>query len=436
MIVKDYVPLSIVEGEGFRELMSIVAPSYTVPCRNTIRSRVQQRYANEKTALTSILEAVPSVAITTDTWTSNSTESCITVTEHHIDDNWEMKTTVLMTRAMPERHTGENLAAKLQTCVAEFGLGDKVDTCVHDNARNMEKAGSMCEEWGDLGCFGHTLQLCIKPVLELALVEKTTAKCRKLIGHFKHSTTMTAELRNRQSLLKAPEHALIQDVPTRWNSTQLMLERLTEQRRVITDIMLDRSVTKKNDAALLLKDSEWDIVSDVSTVLSALTEVTKCICVEKDVSCSDIYPIVCGLLSDTLQRKVTDSGLVATVKDTLKSELTCRFQPDSVDTAKSTPVLAALLDPRFKYLPFLSVKQRKIAEDSLESRLDDVPLKVSAREPSQPAPKRRKLSFTTDTTPASNASDEMKSYLVEKMDSDANPLQWWKENELKIPKIA
>lgn len=86
-----------------------------------------------------------------------------------------------------------------------------------------------------------------------------------------------------------------------------MLERLTEQRRVITDIMLNRSVTKKNDAALLVKESEWDIVSDVSTVLGALTEVTTYMCAEKDVSCSDIYPIVCGLLSDTLQRKTTDN---------------------------------------------------------------------------------------------------------------------------------
>ena len=31
MIVSDYVPLSIVEGEGFKNLMSIVAPDYTVP---------------------------------------------------------------------------------------------------------------------------------------------------------------------------------------------------------------------------------------------------------------------------------------------------------------------------------------------------------------------------------------------------------------------
>ena len=53
MVVLDYIPLSIVEGDGFRNLMEIVAPDYTVPCRNTIRSRIVKRYDDEKISLTS-----------------------------------------------------------------------------------------------------------------------------------------------------------------------------------------------------------------------------------------------------------------------------------------------------------------------------------------------------------------------------------------------
>ena len=116
---------------------------------------------------------------------------------------------------------------------------------VHDNARNMECARSMCDEWSDLGCFGHTLQLCIKPVLDLPTVSKVVAKGRKLVRHFKHSTTVTAEMRKRQKLLGELEHKLIQDVSMQWTSTQVMLPRLREQRRVLTDIMLNSKVTKK-----------------------------------------------------------------------------------------------------------------------------------------------------------------------------------------------
>ena len=103
----------------------------------------------------------------------------------------------------------------------------------------MECAGNLCEDLTDLGCFSHTRQLCVKPALEPPTISKTVARCRKLVGHFKHSTTLSREMRSRQALLGAPKHELHQDVPTRWNSTKMMLERLAEQLRVITDSMLE-----------------------------------------------------------------------------------------------------------------------------------------------------------------------------------------------------
>jgi hypothetical protein len=53
--------------------------------------------------------------------------------------------------------------------------------------------------------------------------------------------------------MSSAQHELIQDVVTRWNSTQLMMERLCEQQRVVSDIMLDPSLTKKDDMYMLLK---------------------------------------------------------------------------------------------------------------------------------------------------------------------------------------
>lgn len=106
---------------------------------------------------------------------------------------------VLCTRAMPESHTGVNLASKIKAVLNEFHLISKVEVCVHDNARNMECAGALCPEKSDLGCFGHRLQLCLKPALE----------------------------------------------------TQTLYPK----------------ITKKNDSILLLKDHEWEMLSDMSNVL-------------------------------------------------------------------------------------------------------------------------------------------------------------------------
>jgi hypothetical protein len=63
----------------------------------------------------------------------------------------------------------------------------------------------------------------------------------------------------------------------------LLIERLCEQRRVVTDVMLDTTMTKTNDVHMLLKDHEWDTMSEVSCVLKQLSNVTIYICLEKDV---------------------------------------------------------------------------------------------------------------------------------------------------------
>ncbi|KAK3108156.1 hypothetical protein FSP39_002157 [Pinctada imbricata] len=85
MVAQDYMPLRIVEGSGFKNLMSLIAPEYSVPSRNTIKARIDKVYDEEKSKFLVELRDVETVALTTDTWTSNSTTSYITVTEHHID---------------------------------------------------------------------------------------------------------------------------------------------------------------------------------------------------------------------------------------------------------------------------------------------------------------------------------------------------------------
>ena len=131
--------------------------------------------------------------------------------------------------------------------------------------------------------------------------------------------------------------------------------------------MLDSAVTKKADQHIALRDDEWIAVSELCVVLSDLTETTSYMSTEKNVSCSEIYPIVRGLPSNTLRIGDVDSEVVRKVKDSIAEELHQRFCPTETETGSSVPVLAALLDPRFKDLDFLSSAQRHKAEEALEA---------------------------------------------------------------------
>ena len=61
-----------------------------------------------------------------------------------------------------------------------------------------------------------------------------TAKARKLVGHYKHSNIALQSLLKIQEQLGLSPKRLIQDEPTRWNTTFYMLQRLLDLKVAVT----------------------------------------------------------------------------------------------------------------------------------------------------------------------------------------------------------
>ena len=204
-----------------------------------------------------------------------------------------------------------------------------------------------------------------------------TATARKIVGHFKHSVVAMTGLREKQLQLEVPQHHLIQDVSTRWN---FMLDRLAEQRIAIYSTIHDPTITKQQHQHLDLKDNQWKLLSQLVTALKPLQMATTVFSSDLNVSCSIVYPVINGLLSNHLVVSQDDVSAVKTFKRVVAEALRQRFMPSS-DTI---PILCAAVDPRYSDLVFLDEEQRVavheeliLLEDSLSKEPEEPPTKKS-----------------------------------------------------------
>ena len=144
----------------------------------------------------------------------------MSLTAHWLTHQFERKSAILHAQPFDGSHTGEAICQTILKMLQSWHLSkDKVHLVIRDNAANMIK-GITDGGLQNLGCFAHTLQLVINDgVLLQRIVIDMLATSMTIVGHFRCSTLAYSRLRNIQENLGLPIHRLIQDEPTRWNST-------------------------------------------------------------------------------------------------------------------------------------------------------------------------------------------------------------------------
>ena len=134
----------------------------------------------------------------------------------------------------------------LLNCVAEWNLkrDDLMPSVTTDNAANIINAVQIAGFHPHIRCVAHTLNLATQRGLQVPLMERLLGRIRRVVSFFHKSTTAMALLRSKQTILELPQHKLIQDVSTRWNSTYDMLSRFTEQNTAIEAALQNKSLKK------------------------------------------------------------------------------------------------------------------------------------------------------------------------------------------------
>ena len=341
MLVIDIEPYHVVEKQGFIEMMTVVERRYNIPSRKYFAERmIPQIYEEVCARLTGLLDPDMnwSISFTTDTWTAeNTVQSFMGLTAHWLTDAFVNMSFVLDCSPFAGHHTADGLLCAFQQMLSKWNIdSSRCHVVLRDNAANISKCFRIASI-PSLGCFAHTLQLCVRDgLLSQRAVSDIVTVSRKLVGHFKHSSSATSRLKELQAELGLPHHQLIQDVSTRWNSTFYMLRRLCEQRRALS------VYCSEVDGASCPTAYRWSIAENVVSLLAPFEECTR------DVS-SDaarifvVIPLV-AILRNILSRYGNDAG-VKTLKSSLLESVNERFA-----NIQEEPLYAisSLTDPRFK----------------------------------------------------------------------------------------
>ncbi|KAK0135320.1 Zinc finger BED domain-containing protein 1 [Merluccius polli] len=331
-VVKGLHPFATVETPWFREMTKALNPRYTPPCRTVLSNTlIPAWYEVEKQNVITELANVSKVAITSDGWSSLAQDHYITVTAHYSSQG-KLHQKVLRTKAVYRAQTGETVAVEIGEVLEEFGITHKVVVMTVDNASNMDVAAKKLDIL-KLGCFAHTLNLAAQNVYSIATVTRWAAKLRAVIVWMKRSSVAKIVLKEKQLLLKLPQHTMILDVKTRWNSLFLMVERFLEQYPALQAAVLDPRIRKpmERDRLDRITDEDFTKAEEFIKFMKVLYTSTLCVSSEKTTTCGQILPILMKLKAHfTVQEG--DSSFVSNIKRKVFTDLSGCYQEEKNPT--------------------------------------------------------------------------------------------------------
>lgn len=139
-----------------------------------------------------------------------------------------------------------------------------------------------------------------------AQVNRATGLCKQIVAHFSHSWKKKNALSEVQKQLNLPEHSLITECATRWGSRRKMIERVSEQSKVLSEDSKTRH--------LVHTWQDTEVLESVNAALHPLQVFTDALSGESYVSISYLKPVLHHLKTSTLAEKDNDTDLTKAIK--------------------------------------------------------------------------------------------------------------------------
>ncbi|KAL3632366.1 hypothetical protein CASFOL_025350 [Castilleja foliolosa] len=380
MIIIDEEPFKAVEKRGFRKAFSTAQPLYTMISRHTVRREVYSLYLKERDKLKELLStSCVSVCLTTDTWTSITNDNYTCVTAHWVDDKWTLQKRII-NFCLSDSHAGESIGRAIEDCLRFWDLSHKLLTVTVDNVGSNDVAcryvkdklknieASMTKgKYLHVRCAAHIINLIVQDGITVG--GDHIAKVRAMVKFVRGSSSRkNAFINLAESIQVQYTSSLKTDLPTRWNSTYLMLESVMKYRSVFERMQIPALL--EGTALGPMTTDDWERCECLMRFLKGFYDLTTRMSGSLYVTSN--YLIFHILMCSRLLKELMESDY-----DDMKAmgvEMKKKFDKYFGDFKKLNLLLfvAALLDPQHKMRGVTSVLKGLFGEREVHTMVNAV----------------------------------------------------------------
>uniref|UniRef100_A0A674HDN4 Zinc finger BED-type containing 4 n=1 Tax=Taeniopygia guttata TaxID=59729 RepID=A0A674HDN4_TAEGU len=319
MIALDLQPYSFVDNIGFNRLLEYLQPQYSLPSPSYFsRTAIPDMYDNVKQIIISHLKEAESGVIhfTSGIWMSNQTREYLTLTAHWVTFESSFRpqcedyhcSALLNVSQIDCDYNGISVQKQLEywweTWITSIGL--QIGITVTDN-QSIEKTLNEGDH-SSVQCFSHTVNVIV--------------------------------------------NELIQDVPSKWNTSFHMLERLIEQKRAIDEMSIECSFRE------LISCDQWEVMQSVCHALKPFEAASREMSTHMS-TLSQVIPMI-HILNRKIEMLFEETMGIDTMLKSLKEAMVSRLSSTLHDPRY---IFATLLDPRYKTSLFTEEEAEQYKQD-------------------------------------------------------------------------
>ncbi|XP_024022960.1 zinc finger BED domain-containing protein RICESLEEPER 2-like [Morus notabilis] len=365
MVIVDELSFRFVEGEGFKNFCQVMQPRFSIPSRVTIAKDIYQLFLEERKKLrVEFSKGGQRICLTTDCWTSVQNINYLCLTVHYVDSEWTLQKRII-NFCQISSHKGESVGKVIESCLHAWGI-ERVFTMTIDNASSNDsmitylrrkikgwKGVVLGGEFLHVRSCAHIVNLIVNEGLKD--LHDSIAAVRNAVRYVRSSPARLLKFKSCVEREKIEFKGLVcLDVPTRWNSTYMMLDAAIkfqkaferyedEDDKFVSYFWEDEGGKQKIGPPL---DDDWKNVKVFVKFLKTFYDITLKFSATLNVTSNSYFHELCEMQNQLSELSKQDDSMLSSMAVSMKKKYDKYW--GSVENINCLLFVAVVLDPRYK----------------------------------------------------------------------------------------